>query len=71
MESKSVERLIKMQERIVVDPQYVQLYREYRAQDAAFTAVMAQLQPEQREIIGDYLGLWAEMHARMLLIACA
>lgn len=68
--SKTTENLIKAQERVRTDPVYLELSQEYNRHNAAFLSVLKELNPGQRQIIEDYLGICVELHTKMLLAAC-
>lgn len=68
--SDEFKKYLDLQEQLMQDSEYGGLLGEYRRQNGAFLAVLEQLDPRQRQVVEDYLGICAELHTKMLLLAC-
>lgn len=67
---EAIDKYLELQEKIGADKEYDNLIQEYRAKNAEFLAVLEDLDPQQRQMIEDYLGICVELHTKMLLLAC-
>lgn len=67
---ESIDKYLEIQEELMADKEYIRLLREYRAKNAEFLAVMEELDPQQRQVMEDYVGVCVELHTKMLLLAC-
>ena len=70
MDTKTVQRILQVQDVLREDPQYQHLYQEYLLYSKAFSRLMEEISPEHKAPLQDYLGDCCEMHIRMLEIAC-
>lgn len=70
MSEKIVENFCRLQERLAADGEYMALNAEYRARGEEFLAVLEEVTTRQKDIIMDYLGVWAAIHTRMVVTAC-
>ena len=65
-----MEKYLNLQEQLMCDPGYTQLLEEYRASNVEFLEVLASLGKDERQIIERYFGICAELHTKILLLAC-
>lgn len=70
MNQNDVQKYLQLQEQLMTDDGYGCLLQEYREKNAEFLAVLEGLAPQQRQTIEDYLGVCAELHTKLLLLAC-
>lgn len=70
MDHSLSKRIISVQTQLAQDPDYQKLQEELDILDPAMLHLMVILPREQAEVLEDYLGLIAEMHRRMLILAC-
>ena len=52
------------------DSEFLALRQRFLAQEPVFRTLMEGLQPEQREVITEYLGILAELEERVMELAC-
>ena len=70
MNDITVRRIIALQEMLLQDERYCQLHEEYMQCNSRFAQLLQELTKNQRAAAEDYLGVCAEMHLRMLEVAC-
>jgi hypothetical protein len=70
MKQNDIQKYLQLQEQLMTDEVYGFLLQKYRAKNAEFLAVLEELDPQQRQMIEDYLGICVELHTNMLLLAC-
>ena len=55
----------------LTDPVYLELYREYKRSDRQMVALLERLPPEEQDIVMDHIAATAELHRRLLELACS
>ena len=70
MKKETAQRIFDIQEAAARDEDYRKLLEEYRERNVQMLRLLRNLPREQAEILEDYLGLVAEMHRRLLELAC-
>lgn len=70
MEKKVLERFLDIQEQALHDEGYIQIYRNYQAAQGPFLRFLTDLQQPQQDIILRYIGACADLHHRLMEIAC-
>lgn len=70
MERTAALRIAEIQERAAKNPEYLELWEEYRIRGAELMRLLERLPREDADIIEDYLGLTEEMHRYLLELAC-
>lgn len=70
MKKETAQRIFEIQEAAARDEDYRKLLEEYRERNVQMLRLLRNLPREQAEILEDYLGLVAEMHRRLLELAC-
>ena len=71
MNPEIAQRIVAVQEAAGQDEQYRTLLEEYRTLDRQFLEILPTLTKAQCDTVTDYIGLIAQMHRRMLEIACS
>ena len=63
-------RIMDIQESLMDDPSYQELLAEHAVLNARFLETVNGLEKHRQDAIFDYLGVFLEMHNRMLELAC-
>lgn len=70
MKTETLHKILDVQDALLLDQRYRERYEEYTIYSQRFVRLQNELTPEQNKVLGDYLGVCAEMHLRMLELAC-
>ena len=70
MDRNTALNMVAIQEAAAQDEDYRKLLEEYRERNVQMLRLLRFLPQKQAEILEDYLGLVAEMHRRLLELAC-
>lgn len=70
MDRNTALNMVAIQEAAAQDEDYRKLLEEYRERNVQMLRLLRLLPQKQAEILEDYLGLVAEMHRRLLELAC-
>lgn len=62
--------MIRIQEQALEDEEYQLLLQEYRRRSTELARILQSIPDRERDVLEDYLGLAAEMHRKLLEIAC-
>lgn len=70
MRSETALKIAQIQDQAMHEVEYQVLLAEYGQRNSELVHFLAALPEGERSVIEDYLGLVAEMHCKMLEIAC-
>ena len=70
MDKAVAEKIFAIQDTAQRDEAYRQLLAEHEVQNQRFLQALESMPQPQREAVEDYLGLVAQMHLRLLELAC-
>ena len=70
MDKLAALRMAEVQECAAQDGEYQKLLAEYRLVSPVFLGVLESLPREDASVIEEYLGLTAQMHRKLLELAC-
>ncbi len=68
--TEAVRKILAAQESLLTDPQYRQLNAEYTVLNEQFIQLLETLPGAQKAMIEDYIGIFAQMHIKMLEAVC-
>ena len=70
VDRKTVTRLLDVYDIALVDPEYRRLHGEYTVYQQKVLELYDWLEEEQLAALVDYLGVCAQMHLRLMALAC-